>query len=235
MTPRSRRQRLNSLQQIAAQLRQTADVPAPDLSDSILDKVDARRPFLDDKTRRMLWAGRAALGLSVAVVVLGVALTHRWAPNAVELVSRPAPFSNVVENVRSEAGVRLVELRVAAGAADTGANKSNGGLLSLITTAAPVQTARTSTCSFCGPVLSPSDAARICTSSLTPSADATGSLADRKISNSTNMLGSSRIFTRIRMVSSTVGAGIDDGRRLILDELAPLGSGAAGDSALSPK
>lgn len=174
MTPRKRRQRLDSIHEIADQLRQSAGVPAPDLTDSILDRVGESRPFLDRRTRRMLWVGRGAIGLSVAVVGLGVALTHRWAPQTVDLVtaSAPAPLSSVVESVRHEAGERLVNLRVAVDQAATVESGSNsaptGGLLTLVASAAPIAPARTKTacCTICGPMIPPAEAAKIIPSSM---------------------------------------------------------------------
>lgn len=166
MTRRGRRQRLDSLHEIAEQLRQSAAVPAPDLTDSILDRVHARREFLDRPTRGMLWVGRAAIGGSVAMVVLTVALIQRWAPGSLDLVARPAPLSTVVETVKSEATGRLGELRLAVdqAVASTGASQEQpgtaGGLLSLVSIAAPPSD-HASRCVFCGPVMPPAAAARL--------------------------------------------------------------------------
>jgi len=257
LTPRKRRDRLNSLQQIAAQLRQTDDVAAPDLTGSILDQVAATRPFLDDKTRRLLWVGRASLGLSVAAVVLGVALTQRWAPRAVEFVSsRPSPLSSVVENVRNEAGIRLVGLREAAplsSASNRSESSQQGGLLTFITSASPTPSATpASRCTLCGPRLSPSEAARMVPPSDVRATVARGggmgeesiTLADLKsAAGSASTYG--RFSSRVRLGAGGLGGGsgglgggfggLEAGGRVILDELTPLGSGAGADSALAPK
>ncbi len=175
MTPRKRRQRLDSIHEIADQLRQSAAVPAPDLTDSILDRVGVARPFLDRHTRRMLWVGRGALGLSVAAVGLGIALTHRWAPETVDMIAvsaAPAPFSSVVESVRHEAGERLTTLRVAvdqAASAEAGnPSAATGGLLTLVASAAPIVPDQTKSacCTFCGPMIPPAEAAKIVPSSM---------------------------------------------------------------------
>jgi hypothetical protein len=259
LTPRKRRQRLDSIQQIAEQLRQSADVPAPDLTSSILNRVDATRPFLDGRTRRMLWVGRIALGVSVATVGLGIALTHRWAPDTVDLVSsRPAPLSNVVETVRTEAGVRLVEFRVAVDSASqpdaasgSAAQSPSGGLLALVTSAAPTPASASSKpCTICGPMIPPSEAAR-----RVPAATLTAAIETSPVAPSTTEVPAPRITwltARVRLGGSgglgaggtggiglasaaNVGSATDRTTRLVLDELAPLGVGPSADSALAPK
>ncbi len=166
MTRRARRQRLDSLHEIAEQLRQSAGDPAPDMTESILCRVHASREFLGRGTRRMLWVGRAAIGASVALVVLSVALVQRWSPESLEIVSRPAPLSTVVESVKSEAAGRFGELRlavdqaVASSSSDANSGSAGGGgLLSLVSAASPLSTHATA-CSFCGPIMPPGAAAR---------------------------------------------------------------------------
>ena len=80
MSPRGRRNRLSSIHAIADELRQSSEaVGTPDFASSILSRVEVQRPFLCERTRQMIWVGRAAVGLSVAVMALGVAL--RWPVN----------------------------------------------------------------------------------------------------------------------------------------------------------
>lgn len=240
MTPRKRRQRLDSIHQIAEQLRQSADVPAPDLTSSILAQVDAQRPFLDRRTRRMLWAGRAALGLSVALVALGVALTHRWAPEAVEVVSRPAPLSNVVETVRTEATERLGDLRnavaetvVAAAPSGRSGGDQGSGLLALVAGAGSADSVHAG-CLFCGPVLPPAEAARRAPA---PSAS-TIALSPAE----TSRLGAHRVWLGAMQSplppappARARAALFSEGRRSGLEDLGPLGAGPLADSPLAPK
>jgi hypothetical protein len=259
LTPRKRRQRLDSIHQIAGQLRQSCDVPAPDLTSSILAQVDATRPFLDGRTRRMLWGGRIALGLSVAAVGLGVALTHRWAPETIELVStRPAPLSNVVETVRSEAGVRLVEIRVAVDSAGrpvaaggSASSVPDGGLLTLVSSAAVTPAAVvTRPCTFCGPMIPPAEAARrVPAVAIRPALEVTPALANSAVTPRFALLAFRARLTGEADAASHanaspaggsgwVSASISAGRpvsRLVLDELAPLGAGPSAESALAPK
>jgi hypothetical protein len=253
LTPRKRRQRLDSISVIAAQLRQSNDVLAPDLTSSILDQVDATRPFLDGRTRGMLWVGRIAIGCSVAMVGLGIALTHRWAPEAVDIVmSRPAPLSNVVETVKFEAGERLTELRVAVDSASqpstsaATASVGTGGLLALVSSATPVAAASGSgkPCTFCGPMIPPAMAARLAPApGSLASTDGPGAVNDGLTAGS----GSAWISARLRLAGLAssadgqspttvrVGLPVEQPGRLVLDELTPLGIGSSADSALAPK
>lgn len=168
MNPRGRRQRLSSIQQIAETLRQSDDVAAPDLTGSILDAVDAERPFLSAPTRRMVIAGRFALGFTVVCFVAGVALAHRWAPSLFELTARPAPLSSVVENVRSEAQVTLADfqrqVQTVAVSTSAASPASAQVFVSLIAPTKPAagKTVSASFCTMVGPTLSPAEAARHC-------------------------------------------------------------------------
>lgn len=261
MTPRKRRQRLDSIHEIADQLRQSAAFSTPDLTDSILDRVGDARPFLDRRTRHLLWVGRTMVGLSVAAVGLGVALTHRWAPEAVDLVSasNPAPLSSVVESVRSEAGERLVTLRVAvdqAGqAVDAGAaSVPSGGLLTLVTSAAPALPAASVTrgCTICGPMIPPGEAARLVPSSMLAKADVASSATTLQpgarfqiglasfrmdVAGLTGIHAGGGKMGEMSGLIAVPGVGSTSGRpgRSVLDELAPLGIGPSADSVLAPK
>jgi len=163
LNARGRKQRLHSIHEIADSLRQSSPAAAmPDLTGSILDAVDAERPFLSPKTRRVAFAARFVLGLALVSVVLGVAIVHRFAPGVVELTSSPAPLSAVVETVSSEATLKLANLRqtvetVSSTSSNASASKSSGGLLALVGSVAPKHPY---TCTMIGPTLSPAEAAR---------------------------------------------------------------------------
>jgi hypothetical protein len=113
MNRRDRMARLQDIAHVADTLR-AAPVDAPDFTSSILDRVDAERPFLAPSVRRKLPWVRLGLGACVALSVLAVALTHRWAPSAVQLADQPAPISDVVQCVECAACKQLVSLRPAA-------------------------------------------------------------------------------------------------------------------------
>jgi len=94
----ARRARLNDIAEIATSLR-SAPIDAPDFTSSILDRVDVERPFLAPSVRRRLPWIRIGLGASVALGALAMALTHRWAPEAIQLADQPAPISDVVQSI----------------------------------------------------------------------------------------------------------------------------------------
>lgn len=110
MRKSDRRRRLDDIAHVATSLR-SAPIDAPDLTQSILNAVDAERAFLAPSVRRRIHISRWALGASVAMVVLGVALTVRWSPEVVQIAGGPAPISNVVKSVESNADVSLSSLR----------------------------------------------------------------------------------------------------------------------------
>lgn len=266
MTPRKRRDRLNSIREIAAQLQQSDDCVAPDLTQSILARVDAHRPFLDRHTRRMVWVGRGALVACVAAVVLTAALMQRFAPDAVEILARPAPLSNVVESVKTNATERLVGLREAVNSnplVESGgiAIESSfdamprGGLLTLVSPVAvslvgeepvPLMSSR---CELCGPMLPPARAARLVMESRQAGAEQAPPMALSAARSSVTMPasfespwtgsrvrlaadGDARSVTAARLAANTTPAA---SRRIMLNELTPLGPGAACESALAPK
>lgn len=263
MTPRKRRERLGSIHEIADRLRQSADVAAPDLTNAILSQVHANRAFLDRRTRRLLWVGRAAIGVTVATVVLSTALLHRWSPGTFEVASRPAPLSSVLESVKSEASERLVGLRQAVDAAvpptpvGTDDHAGQGGLLSLVSMAAPARAASVRPCAFCGPVIPPAQAARTVPASVEAS-EAPRTLASTKLSSPSSNSGaamfaiapvSGRFGVRMRFGDSAAASaagtpgdrqpGVPAGgsvlRTISLNELAPLAATGSADSALAPK
>ncbi|MCC6319989.1 MAG: hypothetical protein IT438_00955 [Phycisphaerales bacterium] len=167
MNPRVRRTRLNDIQQIAESLRQSDDVPAPDLTGSILDAVDAQRPFLSSRTRRLVIAGRFALGFAVVAVVGTIALTSRWAPAMFEFVQRPAPLSTVVDSVQSEAQVRLADLQrqVQTVTISTGSTAPSAPVQVIYSLVSPSETAGRAhaiRCTMVGPTQPASEAAQRC-------------------------------------------------------------------------
>lgn len=167
MNSRGRRQRLDHIREIADSLRQSAgDQSAPDLTGSILDRVDAQRPFLSRGTRRWIILGRYGLGFTVAATVLGIALVNRWAPGAVELAARPAPLSTVVETVQTGATVTLADLRQtvetvanASSAREPGASGS-ASLFTLVASAPQPAGSQTFCCTMVGPAMPLADAVR---------------------------------------------------------------------------
>lgn len=94
----ARRARLNDIAEIATTMR-SAPIEAPDFTSSILDRVDVERPFLAPSVRRRLPWIRMGLGACVALGTLAMALTHRWAPEVVQLADQSAPISNVVQSI----------------------------------------------------------------------------------------------------------------------------------------
>lgn len=111
MNRRQRQERLHDIREVAEGLR-SAPIEAPDFTASILDRVDVERPFLAPSVRRRLPWIRMSLGACVALTALSLALTHRWAPRAVQMVSQqPAPISDVVQCVECAAIRRVASLR----------------------------------------------------------------------------------------------------------------------------
>lgn len=104
-------------------------IEAPDLTSRIMGEVSRRRGFLPESLRKMVRIGRLAVAACVLLTLLGVALLHRFAPDSVSLVERPAPVSNVVNNGAQEAAtgvqqftgaVEAVKARIAEPAAEIG-------------------------------------------------------------------------------------------------------------------
>jgi len=105
-----RRARLNDIRHVAETLR-AAPIDATDFTSSILDRVDAERPFLAPSVRRRLPWVRITLGACVAVSALGLALVYRWAPSAVQVAAQPAPISDVVQCVECARYKDMLALR----------------------------------------------------------------------------------------------------------------------------
>lgn len=79
------------------------DVEAPDLTDSILDRVSMHRTFIDRRTRRWLWATRVAIAASVLLVAGVIVLVHERYPQVRGEAPRPRPLSTVVAAAQGEA------------------------------------------------------------------------------------------------------------------------------------
>lgn len=112
----ARRDRLRDIQEVMNSLRRP--VEAPDLTGSILARVEQERPFVDPRTQRLVWVSRAGFAASVAIVALGIALMHRAAPGLLRLASRPQPLSDVVSTAETEvtAGLQSIRSTIAAAA-----------------------------------------------------------------------------------------------------------------------
>ena len=108
----ARRARLDDIAEIATTLR-AAPIEAPDFTSSILDRVDVERPFLAPSVRRRLPWIRVGLGACVALGALSIALTHRWAPQVVQLAGQPAPISDVVQCIECATSRKLALYRPA--------------------------------------------------------------------------------------------------------------------------
>lgn len=107
----NRRDRLSDLHRINDALRSAA--PMPDLSSSILARVDAERAFVCRRGRALVWAGRGvAVGL-IALVALGLALAYRAKPGSLDLQARATPASDVIDTFAHRAARQYVQIREA--------------------------------------------------------------------------------------------------------------------------
>jgi len=153
---RFRRDKLHDISRVVDSLRAEREA-APDFSQSILSRVHEERPFLAGQTRRCLYLGRAAIGLSVAVGVLGLALANRFAPGRLDLASSPAPLSNVLADVQDDAGRTVNQLRTTL----NDVSETRPATILAVAFSEPVQTDPEQYCSgtFVGPMVPPSVAA----------------------------------------------------------------------------
>ena len=79
-------------------------VEAPDVTARVLARVGARRGFLSRRTRGLVTAGRLVGVAAVLIVVLGAALTQRYAPDAVRFTPQVRPVSDLVRAGQNDAG-----------------------------------------------------------------------------------------------------------------------------------
>lgn len=101
-----RRKKLWEIRAAADEIR-NAPIETPDFTKSILDRVDAERPFLAPSVRRKLPWIHVSIGLTIAVGVLAAALVRREAPNMLAINPAPSPIMKVVECVECAASERV--------------------------------------------------------------------------------------------------------------------------------
>lgn len=239
MSPNSRRNRLSSIHAIADELRQSSEpVGTPDFASSILSRVDAQRPFLCEKTRQMIWVGRAAVGLSVAVMALGVALLYRWSPDTAELAGTPAPASMVLRTVQSNVAqttqniATFGQMKLSVGDSGTEAQRAvsqnNSGLFTSLWVEAskstPADAARSG---LVGPTISVAEAAQKRSAQLVIG----GSFNYNRLNEAIGCEQSPwpPAVTRVPEPKADVLRGLG------LLEVAPLQFDGPGDSAIAPK
>lgn len=117
-----RRDRLSDLHRINDALRSAA--PVPDLSSSILARVDAERAFVCRRGRALVWAGRGVAAGVVALVALGLALAYRANPGSLDLQARATPASDVIDSFADRAARQYVQIREAVEPARSGSEFS---------------------------------------------------------------------------------------------------------------
>jgi hypothetical protein len=78
-------------------------VRAPDLTDSILDRVDHLRGFVPPKERKLIRFGRIAVAAMLFGVIAGAVIVQRRAPEVVELAGMPTPVRDVARAAAKEA------------------------------------------------------------------------------------------------------------------------------------
>lgn len=97
-------------QRVVSMLRRP--VPAPDLTDQILARIEERRGFLPLRLRRWVKAGRLAAAACILCGILGYAVGRRYAPDAFRFTPEPRPVTQVIESGRSEAAAGVQQLAV---------------------------------------------------------------------------------------------------------------------------
>lgn len=88
-------------QRIVSMLREP--IAAPDFTGRIMGELRDRRAFVPARARRMIVTGRWAAAACIAMGVLAVALTQRYAPDALRLVPQPKPVTQVITSGSSDA------------------------------------------------------------------------------------------------------------------------------------
>jgi hypothetical protein len=86
-------------------------VQAPDLTDAILSRVEAERPFTDAGERRWIWAGRASVAAGILMLLGAVFVLHTLAPRSTTWANRPAPLSAVIDSAENEVGAGYLTIR----------------------------------------------------------------------------------------------------------------------------
>jgi hypothetical protein len=88
------RARLHEIEDTLGELHRP--IRTPDMTDAILDAVDARKPFAVRASRWYVSAGRLAAAAAVLALVGGVVLVERYHPGLTNLTADPSPISNMV-------------------------------------------------------------------------------------------------------------------------------------------
>jgi hypothetical protein len=108
---RERQSRLSDIHDIAGSLRAGAPSEMPDLTASILARVDEQRPFLCRGARRWLVGLRYAACGILALGSLATVLAWRYWPERTSVVARETPVSNVLACVGCQTAEQIVELK----------------------------------------------------------------------------------------------------------------------------
>jgi len=87
----------------------------PDLTDSILGRVESERGFVAAPKRRRITAGRVFVAAGLLAVVGGVAAVHRAAPWTAGWTLEASPVSGVIEASRQDAAAGVASIREATG------------------------------------------------------------------------------------------------------------------------
>lgn len=141
MDRKARQDRLKDIALISATLRADQAAQAvPDLTASILDRVDAERAFLAPSVRRRVLIARAGLVGAGVMLVLGVVLTHRYAGGVLGEVDSSArattPVADVVASVQTRAQTQISEITSLSKAVAEADTQSTEQFLSAVVTVA---------------------------------------------------------------------------------------------------
>ncbi|MBX3366437.1 MAG: hypothetical protein KF912_03885 [Phycisphaeraceae bacterium] len=78
-------------------------VRTPDLSESILERVDSVRGFVPPAERRLIRFGRLAVAAMLFGVIAGAVVVQRRAPQVVELAGPPTPVRDIARAAQRDA------------------------------------------------------------------------------------------------------------------------------------
>lgn len=96
------RNRVHAMDAIIGQLKRGPK--PPDLASSILDAVDARKPFLTPRRRRAVSASRVAVAASLLALLGGFAVLDRMNPGVLDATPAPMPVSHAVGRAAAVGG-----------------------------------------------------------------------------------------------------------------------------------
>jgi hypothetical protein len=88
------RSRLHEIEDTLGELHRP--IRTPDMSDAILDAVDARRPFVVARSRWRVSVGRLTVAAAVLALVGGLVMVERFHPGMTNLTADPTPLTNIV-------------------------------------------------------------------------------------------------------------------------------------------